>query len=401
MGKASLLYQRVVCCLLLMALTAKNHAIVVDVKSKGAKADGRTNDGPAIMDAWKAACAGPPPSSVLFPPGVYVAFPLVALNGPCKGPIEVKATGATIKAPPALVVFKHPGWIEVMNVDKLTMTGGTYDGQAKQLGRLITTAQIAKHAGYHRISDSITNVTNALVKDVTLANSKSYHMDIFRCENTRLDHVTIDAPGTSVYNDGIHIRSSKGVNITNTNIKTGDACITFSYGSKNVHVEKVTCGPGHGFSTGSLGRAKKEAAIAGIWINNCTITGAKNGVRIKSLVAGTPGTASDMHFDDIIMNDVGTPILIDQQYCPEKNCQKGSSKVKISNVSFRKIRGSSSTKVAMKLDCSPELPCDNVEMADINLTFKGSGGPATSECSNVKPKVIGQVVPPACPGGSK
>ncbi|XP_024966091.1 exopolygalacturonase-like [Cynara cardunculus var. scolymus] len=391
--------QRAVCCLLLMALMARNHAAVVDVKTKGAKGDGKTNDGPAIVDAWKAACAGPPPSSVLFPPGIYMAFPPIDLMGPCKGPIEFKATGATIKAPPELAKFKTDAWIWFTKVDSLTMTGGTYDGQGQETWK----NNKCSTSGTCSLPSTIklSFVKNALVKDVTSANAKFFHMFIVDCENTRLDHVTIDAPGNSVNTDGIHVGRVSGVNITDTNIKTGDDCISFGDGSKNVHVERVTCGPGHGISIGSLGRYPNEAPVAGIWIKNCTFTGTLNGVRIKTWPGGTPGTASDMHFDDIIMTNVGTPILIDQLYCPYSPCQKGPSKVKISNVSFRKIRGSSSTKIAIRLACSPGLPCDNVEVADINLTFKGPGGPATSECSSVKPKVVGQVVPPACPGGPK
>ena len=46
-----------------------------------------------------------------------------------------------------------------------------------------------------------------------------------------------------------------------------------------------------------------------------------NGVRIKTMPGGTPGAASDLHFGDIIMNNVGNLILIDQQYCPYGPCQ--------------------------------------------------------------------------------
>ncbi|KAI3769577.1 hypothetical protein L6452_00686 [Arctium lappa] len=327
------------------------------------------------MDAWKEACVGPPPSSVLFPPGIYIVFPRVDLKGPCKGPIEFKATGATIMAPPALEPFKTASWIKFMNVDKLTMTGGTYDGQGQAAWKANKCPEYTKKC---ELPPNIrwSNITNSLVKDVTSANSKYIHMHILKCANSSLDHVTIDAPGTSVNTKGIHIKESSGINITNTNIKTGDACISFGYGSKNVHVEKVTCGPGRGFSTAILGTYEIEAPIAGIWIKNCTITDALNGVMIQSLFDSKTTTASDMHFDDIIMNN-GFP-----------------SRVKISNVSFRNIRGSSSTKEAMRLACSSWEPCVNVEVADINLTFTGPGGPATSVCCVVEPKVVGKVVPP-------
>ncbi|GKD94187.1 exopolygalacturonase-like protein, partial [Tanacetum coccineum] len=119
-----------VCCFLLMGIIAKNHAISVDVKSKGAKADGITDDAPAIVAAWTAACAAAPPSSLVLPPGTYLASTMV-MKGPCMGPIEIKATGAIVKAPPELEKFKTGSWINIAKVDKLTLNGGTFDGQGQ------------------------------------------------------------------------------------------------------------------------------------------------------------------------------------------------------------------------------------------------------------------------------
>ena len=72
------------------------------------------------------------------------------------------------------------------------------------------------------------------------------------------------------------------------------------------------------------------------------------------------------------------------------------SKVKISNVSFKKIRGTSSTKEAVKLICSKSVPCQQMVLSDIDLAYKGGGGSTTSSCANVKPAVSGKQNPPAC-----
>ncbi|KAK7848277.1 exopolygalacturonase [Quercus suber] len=68
-------------------------------------------------------------------------------------------------------------------------------------------------------------------------------------------------------------------------------------------------------------------------------------------------------------------------------------KVKISNVSFKNIRGTSSTKEALKLICSNSVPCQQVMVVDIDLVYKGVGGSATSTCVNVKPTVLGKKNP--------
>ncbi|KAI7733383.1 hypothetical protein M8C21_033680, partial [Ambrosia artemisiifolia] len=326
---------------------------------------------------------------------IYLAV-AIDLFGPCKGPIKVIAKGATIKAPPELAKFKKDCWITIMLVDKLTMIGGIFDGQGQATWKTkncldtTTTCPLPVNLKLHKITGSV-------FRDMTSINSKHFHIAIMASDNNRFDNLVIDAPGNSANTDGIHTAKLNGLNITNATIRTGDDCISFGDGSKNVYVLKSTCGPGHGFGIGSLGKYPNEEPVKGIYIRNCTLIGTTNGVRIKSWAAMHPGVASDIHFEDIIMNNVQNPILIDQEYCPYNKCKKGAgpSKVQLSNLTFRKIRGTSATQVAVKLSCSQGLPCDNVEVADINLKFKG--GTTTSECSNAITKVVGQNVPVICP----
>lgn len=223
-------------------------------------------------------------------------------------------------------------------------------------------------------------------------------MNILNCKNVTLQHVTINAPGESLNTDGIHIGRSTNINITGAEIQTGDDCVSIGDGSQQINIEKVTCGPGHGISIGSLGRYHDEQPVRGVTVRNCTIKNTSNGVRVKTWPASPNGVASDLHFEDIIMENVTTsPVLIDQEYCPNGQCQaKMPSRVKISNVSFKNIRGTSADPVAVKLACSKGIPCQNVEISDINLTCNGKNGTCTSVCSNVNPTVTGKVIPPAC-----
>ena len=153
------------------------------------------------------------------------------------------------------------------------------------------------------------------MRDVKLVNSKGFHMKITaNSQNFTVDNVTITAPGDSPNTDGIHISKSTKVNITNSVIGTGDDCVSIGDGNTDVFVSKITCGPGHGISIGSLGKRETETDLKNIIITNCTLTNTTNGARIKSYRESPKLLATGITFEDIIMNGVQNPIIIDQNY---------------------------------------------------------------------------------------
>ncbi|KAF8414205.1 hypothetical protein HHK36_002205 [Tetracentron sinense] len=349
----------------------------------------------AIMSAWKEACASPTPSTVLIPAGNYLAGP-VKFQGPCKAPVNVQVKGV-VKAPADPSKFTEDGWVVFCSIDALTLSGGgTFDGQGSTAWSQNDCAKTGK-CQLLPANLRFTSVTNSMIHDITSLNSKFFHFNIVGCKNVTLQHVTATAPGNSPNTDGIHIGSSTGINITDATIGTGDDCVSLGPGSHSITVTKVACGPGHGISVGSLGKYQNEEDVVGVNVRSCTLTNTMNGVRVKTWPASPNGVASDLHFEDIIMNNVGNPVLIDQEYCPNNQCNlQVPSRVKLSKISFKNIRGTSSTQLAVKLVCSKGLPCQDVEVGDINLTYNGKEGPATSECANVKPTLSGKQSPPTC-----
>jgi polygalacturonase len=163
-------------------------------------------------------------------------------------------------------------------------------------------------------------ITNALVRDITTLDSKNFHVNVLGCKNLTFQHFTVSAPGESVNTDGIHVGQSTGIYIIDSKIGTGDDCISVGDGTEELHITGVTCGPGHGISVGSLGKYPNEKPVSGIFVKNCTISDTTNGVRIKSWPALYGGVASNMHFEDIVMNNVQNPVIIDQGYCPWNQC---------------------------------------------------------------------------------
>ncbi|XP_024979108.1 exopolygalacturonase-like [Cynara cardunculus var. scolymus] len=371
-------------------------AVTVDIKTKGAVADGKANDAQAIMDAWKEACGSKDPSQVVIPSGNYLVASPVSLVGPCQNPIEVVAEGATLLAPTDPKAIKTESWFHIKNVNKMTLTGGNFDGQGEEAWKTNNAMKTGKIGLPYNIRMDL--VKDSTIRGITSRNSKQVHIQVINCDNTVIEKAIIDAPAESLNTDGIHIGRTNGFKIVGTTIKTGDDCISIGDGSKNIHVEKTTCGPGHGFSIGSLGRYPGEEPVDGIFFLGCSISNSDNGLRIKTWPGSLPGVANQLHFEDIIMENVGNPILIDQEYCPYLDCHpEVPSKVKISDVLFKGIRGTSMTKYAITILCSKELQCDKVVLQDIDLKYEGKEGPgAVSGCHNVKPQVIGNVVPQPC-----
>ncbi|VVA17463.1 Hypothetical predicted protein, partial [Prunus dulcis] len=355
----------------------------------------------ALEKAWTDACASTTPSKIVVPKGTF-KFVGTTFKGPCKAAIEFQLQG-TLQAPvDGSQLPKDDTWIGFDHVDGLTLSGGgTFDGQGAQSWKNNDCNKNRQCKSKH-INLRFHVLTNSKILDVTSKDSKNFHVNLQKCEKVEINGFTISAPKESMNTDGIHIGRSTGINITDTTIGTGDDCISIGDGTKDLTVTNVACGPGHGIAIGSLGRYPEEEPVSGINIRKCTLTDTTNGVRIKTWPASPKdSTASDIHFEDITMVNVGNPILIDQEYCPWNECKKGvPSKVKISNVSFKNIKGTCTDPVAVKLVCSKGLPCENVELSDIDLKYTGDKGPITSVCSNVKPTMNRVAQPLACATGA-
>ena len=89
--------------------------------------------------------------------------------------------------------------------------------------------------------------------------------------------------------------------------------------------------------------------------------------------------ASNIVFQNIEMNDVTNPIIIDQNYCDtsdKRKCKQQSKAVKVQNVLYKNIRGTSASKYAIAFDCSKSIPCQGIVLQNVQLHKR-------AKCSNV------------------
>nr|XP_033511069.1 exopolygalacturonase-like [Nicotiana tomentosiformis] len=227
-----------------------------NVQSYGAKADGKTDNSKAFLSTWKDACQWNGTSKFLIPSGEYMVYAAIFI-GPCSGSMTFQIQGV-VKAPTDPSLFCNSTWISFQYVNGLEIEGGgTLDGQGASAWPYFDTSKNSNCPTLPVIL-KLDFIKNAVVHDIHSINSKSFHFDLFMCNNVTFSHVNLTAPGDSPNTDGIHMGVSTNIQVLDSNIGTGDDCISMINGSQSINISGITCGPGHGISIGSLGKTQNE-----------------------------------------------------------------------------------------------------------------------------------------------
>ncbi|MCD7468945.1 hypothetical protein HAX54_007502 [Datura stramonium] len=199
-----------------------------------------------------------------------------------------------------------------------------------------------------------------------------FHILLDGCHNVELQGVKVSAPENSPNIDEIHLQSSSDVTILNFQIGTGDDCISIGPGNTNLWLENIARGPGHGISIGSLGWDMQELGVENVTLKTTTFTGTQN-----------------------VMNNVENSIIVDQNYCPGRgNCPEQCSGIKISDITYQDVHGTSTTEVAVKFECSKTNPCNRITLLDVKLSYKDH--PTEASCVNAGGKASGLQQPTSC-----
>ncbi|VVB08636.1 unnamed protein product [Arabis nemorensis] len=380
-------------------LAVSSEEKIFDVRNYGARADGQKDNAVAFSKTWKEACLWSSGSATVYiPPGVFF-LGQVKFSGPCKNSLTFMIKG-TLLAPRNPDVINQDQWIIFMYVEHLTVTGGgLLDGQGSDSWRL-NDCQKNPNCRSLAMNIGFDFVKHSKIDGLRSVNSKMGHFNFFSVEDFHVTGVTITAPGDSPNTDGIKIGKSKGMRIYHVTIGTGDDCIAILDGTTDLDISDVRCGPGHGISVGSLGKYKGEKDVEGLTVRNSIFNATTEGLRIKTWAKSVSQiSVSNFLYENIQMINVENPIIIDQQYCPHGQCDGSgeySSHVQIKNVTYNKIWGTSRSKEALKMQCSKSYPCQDVELSNINLIYKGPDGLVTALCENVGGSVRGKIVPGDC-----
>ncbi|XP_060171405.1 polygalacturonase-like [Lycium barbarum] len=359
---------------------------IYNVQNYGAKSNGKTDSSNAFLSAWSAACASTSAATIYVPRGSYLIRKAYFRGETCKSnAITIRIDGTLLAPSDYNVIGKSGNWIKFEKVTGVSIYGGTFDGQGAGLWACKTSG---KKCPKGTTALAFYNSDKIIINGVTAQNSQMFHILVDGCHNVKLQGVRVSAPGNSPNTDGIHVQSSSGVSIMNSRIGTGDDCISIGPGNSNLWIESIACGPGHGISIGSLDWKLQEAGVQNVTVKTVTFTGTDNGVRVKTWARPSSGFVRGVLFQHIVMANVQNPILIDQNYCPNhESCPHQGSGVKISDVTYQDIHGTSAIEVAVKIDCSKTNPCTGITLEDVKLSYKD--GSAKASCVNAGGRTSG------------
>ncbi|XP_060171399.1 polygalacturonase-like [Lycium barbarum] len=364
-----------------------------NVVNYGAKPDGKTDSSNAFLTAWDSACGSSKPATIYVPQGKFLVKQ-AHFKGKCKNKTIMFRIDGTLVAPSDYnVIGNAKNWLLFEGVDGVSIHGGRLDGQGSGLWAC---KAYEKNCPRGATTLGFSNSNNVAISGLTSLNSQMFHIVINGCKNVKLQAVKVFAPGKSPNTDGIHVQLSSEISILNSIISTGDDCVSIGPGTTNLWIQNMACGPGHGISIGSLAKDFEEAGVQNVTVRSVIFKNTTNGVRIKTWGRPSTGFVNNVLFQHATMIDVQNPIVIDQNYCPyNKNCPGQVSGVKVSDVTYQDIHGSSATRVAMKFDCSKENPCRRIKLEDVNLTYKNEPA-AEASCANVAGTTSGIIQPTGC-----
>lgn len=202
------------------------------------------------------------------------------------------------------------------------MGDGSIDGRggAKLLGQNVTWWDLAHGAKIEDKSQSVPwmlmvrDSRNFTLYRITLRNSPGFHVSVNGTDGFTAWGVKIMTPKTARNTDGIDPGSSRNVTITHCFIHAGDdnvAVKSSSRGGPASHISVIHNHfyTGHGMSIGS----GTDGGVDHLLVDDLTIDGADNGIRIKS-DRSRGGLVEDVTYRNVCIRDTKNPILFTPMY---------------------------------------------------------------------------------------
>ncbi|WP_327327026.1 glycosyl hydrolase family 28 protein [Streptomyces sp. NBC_01210] len=373
-----------------------------NVRDYGAVGNGSTNDTAAINKAITAAnTAGG--GIVRFPSGTYESKNTIRMKSNVTLQLDAGSTisgnAADTYDPPEsnqwddYQDYGHSHFHNAMIYgDNLTNIGFTGSGVIDGDGALITGNPKSGEAD--KII-SLTRCKNLTLSGITLREGGHFAALLNNCDNVVSDRLTID---TAMDRDGWNIISTTNVKITGAHLEANDDALAFksdyALGAKlnNGHVTVTDSYLSAGCCNALMFGSETCGDFTDYNFERITIKGSdKSGL---GLVSMDGAKISDVHYKDITMTDVRSPIM--QKVGTRKRCGNNPGVGSISNITYTNIKATGTTP-----SFSPTLwgesgsgRIHDITFNNVDITVPGGNGtmstdPPSNDPKDYNPKAIG------------
>lgn len=250
---------------------------------------------------------------------------------------------------------------------------------------------------------------NIQIQGITVKNTPSWNLHPYFSKNIRFIDMFLNSPKDSPTTDGCDPESCDGVDIIGVCISVGDDCIaiksgTFEMGmkykmpSKNITIRNCLMKDGHG---GVVLGSEMSGGVQNLNVSQCIFDTTDRGLRIKTRRGrGKYAIIDDIVFNNIIMNNVKVPFVIDSFYKwgPGGMEEYVWSKEKLPVDDRTPYLGKFTFNNIKAFDCHwaagyfyglPEQPIKEINLNNVEITFSQeatSGEPAMMKDAEVLSK---------------
>jgi polygalacturonase len=375
-----------------------------NIKTFGAKADGRTLNTAAIQSAIdKCSKTG---GRVIVPEGVYLSGTLYFKSNVTLYlmPGSVLKGSDRFKNYPDNIVPGNPktnhAFIYALNVNHIAITGqGTINGNGQSQEFQLGDDSGPKGNGGRPVLILMKGCKYIDIMNVRLENSAFWMQNYVDCENLHVKGITV-YNHVNFNNDGIDI-DSKNVLVEDCIIDSDDDALCLKSHDRDRTCENVTirncvissnCN-GIKFGTASLG-GFRNINISNISIHNAPVDRIRHWLenmkfigQAKTVISGIAienvdgGITDNISISNIYMLDVQTPIFIKLGNRGSVLKPPAKSPGHLRNVSITNVTAESYSKMTSHITGLPGYDVENVQLNNIRISSMGTG---TKEDAGIK-----------------
>lgn len=212
--------------------------------------------------------------------------------------------------------------VSAVGAKNLTVFGeGTINGNADAADWWVN--QKVKRIAWRPRLIFLNGCENVLFQGVTVKNSPSWTIHPYYSSQLKFMNLLIQNPYNSPNTDGFDPESCTDVLLLGTKIAVGDDCVAIKSGKlymavahhrASERIEIRNCSLEHGHGSVTIG-SEIAGGVNNVVVTQCRFVGTDRGVRIKTRRGrGEKSVLTDLHFENIRMDDVKMPITVNMHY---------------------------------------------------------------------------------------